>query len=206
MIKNKKRSSRTIIGSNLAFNDLLFNVLVGFVMLFVIAFLLINPITKKSDIPVKAEFLIVLTWPNDAADDVDLWVQHENNKPVGFSNREKTPLHLDRDDLGRANDRVMIDGVMKSIKSNRETITIRGVVPGQYFVAVHYYSQTSIEDIPYTVTVMKVNPYRELYSITKTLSTRREIQKLPAFEIDKEGNVIEIFSHFRNIVPKAGDN
>ena len=41
---------------NLAFNDLLFNVLVGFVMLFVIAFLLINPITKKNDIPSKAEY------------------------------------------------------------------------------------------------------------------------------------------------------
>ena len=37
-------------GSNLAFNDLLFNVLIGFVMLFVIAFLLINPIAKKADI------------------------------------------------------------------------------------------------------------------------------------------------------------
>ena len=38
---------------NLAFNDLLSNVLVGFVMLFVIAFLLINPITKKNDIQAK---------------------------------------------------------------------------------------------------------------------------------------------------------
>ena len=104
-----KKRNRTIIGSNLSFNDLLFNVLVGFVMLFVIAFLLINPITKKSDIPVKAEFLIVLSWPADAADDVDLWVQRDNEKPVGFSNRENTPLHLDRDDLGRTNDKVIIN-------------------------------------------------------------------------------------------------
>ena len=77
-----KKRNRTIIGSNLSFNDLLFNVLVGFVMLFVIAFLLINPITKKSDIPVKAEFLIVLSWPADAADDIDLWVQRDTEKPV----------------------------------------------------------------------------------------------------------------------------
>ena len=34
-------------GSNLAFNDLLFNVLIGFVMLFVIAFLMIIPLPKK---------------------------------------------------------------------------------------------------------------------------------------------------------------
>ncbi len=40
-------------GSNLAFNDLLFNVLIGFVMLFVIAFLLINPIAKKQIFQLK---------------------------------------------------------------------------------------------------------------------------------------------------------
>lgn len=200
-----KKRNRTIIGSNLSFNDLLFNVLVGFVMLFVIAFLLINPITKKSDIPVKAEFLIVLSWPADAADDVDLWVQRDTEKPVGFSNRENTPLHLDRDDLGRTNDKVIIDGKATTINVNRETTTIRGIVPGDYFVAVHYYSMTTIEDLPYTVTVMKVNPFRELYSITGTLTSRREIQRLPAFSIDKDGSVTEIFRHFKKIVPESGN-
>jgi len=200
-----KKKNRTIIGSNLSFNDLLFNVLVGFVMLFVIAFLLINPITKKSDIPVKAEFLIVLSWPADAADDIDLWVQRDTEKPVGFSNRENTPLHLDRDDLGRTNDKVIIDGKATTINVNRETTTIRGIVPGDYFVAVHYYSMTTIEDLPYTVTVMKVNPFRELYSITGTLTSRREIQRLPAFSIDKDGSVTEIFRHFKKIVPESGN-
>ena len=68
-------------GSNLAFNDLLFNVLIGFVMLFVIAFLLINPIAKKADIPVKAEFVIVLEWDNESHTDLDLWVQLNKKTP-----------------------------------------------------------------------------------------------------------------------------
>lgn len=199
-----KKRNRTIIGSNLSFNDLLFNVLVGFVMLFVIAFLLINPITKKSDIPVKAEFLIVLTWPAEAVDDVDLWVKRDSDKSVGFSNREKTPLHLDRDDLGTTNDKVLIDGTVKTINSNRETITIRGIIPGDYFVAVHYYSMATMGPLPYTVTVIKVNPYRELYSITGELNIRREKHRLPAFTIDKDGNVEEIFTHYRDIVPEGG--
>lgn len=197
-----KKSKRTIIGSNLSFNDLLFNVLVGFVMLFVIAFLLINPITKKSDIPVKAEFLIILNWPAEVADDIDLWVQRDSDKPVGFSNRENTPLHLDRDDLGRVNDSIIIDGKETFINSNRETTTIRGIVPGDYFVGVHYYSMSSIEDVPYTVTVMKVNPYRELYTISGVLATKREKHRLPAFTIDADGNVVEIFQHFKNLVPE----
>ena len=64
---------------------------------------------------------------------------------------------------------------------------------------------TTIEDLPYTVTVMKVNPFRELYSITGTLTSRREIQRLPAFSIDKDGSVTEIFQHFRKVVPESGN-
>ena len=46
-----------------AFTDLLFNALLGFVVMFVLAFLLINPIAKSGAIDPKAEFLITLTWP-----------------------------------------------------------------------------------------------------------------------------------------------
>jgi hypothetical protein len=189
--------------NNLSFNDLLFNILIGFVLLFVIAFLLINPITKKSDIPVKAEFIITVEWDPEAVDDVDLWVQLDKNKPVGFSNREDTPLHLDRDDLGTTNDLVVIDGVTKTLKTNRESTTLRGIVPGDYFVAVHAYSKKAAL-IPYTVTVLKVNPYRQVYSISGTLYSNREIQRLPAFTVDSRGNVTSIFEHFKSIVPSKG--
>lgn len=189
-------------GSNLAFNDLLFNVLIGFVMLFVIAFLLINPIAKKADIPVKAEFMVVLEWDPELATDLDLWVQLNNSKPVGFSNREETPLHLDRDDLGTSNDKITIDGQDVFLKTNRETITIRGIVPGDYYVVVHAYSKRQSEvTVPYTVTVMKVNPFKQLYSIQGEFLVNREIQRLPAFNVDGEGKVKSIFKHVRDIVP-----
>mgnify|MGYP001214079549 FL=1 len=187
-------------GSNLAFNDLLFNVLIGFVMLFVIAFLLINPIAKKADIPVKAEFIIVLEWDEEATDDVDLWVQLDDKLPVGFSNRENTPLHLDRDDLGTTNDKIVIDGVTHIIKTNRETTTIRGIVPGDYFVVVHAYHKKEIT-IPYTVTVIKVNPFRQIYSLTGVLMVDREINRLPAFTVESNGRVTSVFQHFKHVVP-----
>ena len=57
-------------------------------MLFVIALINSKPIAKKADIPVKAEFMIVLEW-DPTATDLDSWVQIDNDKPVGFSNREK---------------------------------------------------------------------------------------------------------------------
>jgi|TARA_B100001105_G_scaffold251384_1_gene241063 hypothetical protein len=187
-------------GSNLAFNDLLFNVLIGFVMLFVIAFLLINPIAKKADIPVKAEFIIVLSWNDEARDDLDLWVQLNDKKAVGFSHRENTPLHLDRDDLGTTNDKIVIDGVTHIIKVNRETITIRGIIPGDYYIVVHAYHKKEVT-IPYTVTVIKVNPFRQLYSLSGEITTMREIHRLPAFTIDANGRVKSIFQHFKDVVP-----
>ena len=187
-------------GSNLAFNDLLFNILIGFVMLFVIAFLLINPIAKKADIPVKAEFIIVLEWDNDATDDVDLWVQLDDRLPVGFSNRENVPLHLDRDDLGTTNDKILIDGVTHIIKVNRETTTIRGIVPGDYYVVVHAYHKKEVT-IPYTVTVIKVNPFRQIYSLTGVLKVDREINRLPAFTVESNGRVRSVFQHFKHVVP-----
>jgi hypothetical protein len=47
-----RRSDHVGVG----FTDLLFNALLGFVVMFVLAFLLINPIAKSGAIDPKAEF------------------------------------------------------------------------------------------------------------------------------------------------------
>ena len=68
MATNRHRS----YGSQVAFIDLLFNTLVGFVFLFVMAFILINPIAKKSNVEIVAEFIVKINWPSDSPDDIDL--------------------------------------------------------------------------------------------------------------------------------------
>ena len=87
-----------------AFTDLLFNALLGFVVMFVLAFLLINPIAKSGAIDPKAEFLITLTWPDGRREDVDLYVEDPAGQLVWFRSREAGLMHLDRDDLGERND------------------------------------------------------------------------------------------------------
>lgn len=66
--------------SNLAFIDLLFNLILGFVMLFLISFLLINNPAKTSEIEYKAEIMIVMSWQDDHEGDIDLWVETPNGK------------------------------------------------------------------------------------------------------------------------------
>ena len=80
--------------STTGLNDLLFNLLVGFVFLFIIAFLLINPPTKKEEAPKKAEYLIVIEWDTVSNDDVDLWVQDPSGVTVSFTQKEGGLLNL----------------------------------------------------------------------------------------------------------------
>ena len=61
--------------SSFGFIDLLFNLLIGFVFLFMLAFMLINPVAKKETIKPKAEYFIILEWDGEKPYDLDLWVK-----------------------------------------------------------------------------------------------------------------------------------
>lgn len=190
-------------GNNTAFNDMLFNVLLGFVVLFIIAFLLINPISKKNDIPAKAEFMVLMEWPDMAVSDIDLWVQHEDQlSAVGFNNKDRDGINLERDDLGASNDRIVIEGETTIIRVNREVTNIRGVKPGTYYVNAHSYSWRDNEPIEVQITVIDLNPrYKEVYVMKLMFSGGNQVQKYPAFTVDADGKVTSVFQSNKNIVP-----
>lgn len=179
--------------STVAFIDILFNILIGFVYLFLIAFLLINPISKKNDIISPAEFLIVLTWPADLNDDIDLWLRGPGGEYVGFRSKEVGIFHLERDDLGYANDVVVHGQNEIAVKKNQETIAIRGIYPGDYLISAMYYSSYDLnkpaKTIPLNVEVIKVNPYKIIYTETKTVSAIGQQKNFLSFTVDNQGHV-----------------
>ena len=127
--------------STIGFTDLLFNILVGFAFLFIIAFLLIKPEQKKEDFQRKAEFVIVMEWDHDQPDDIDLYVQDPTQQKVHFRLPITNFMYLDKDDLGYANDIVKYeDGTVTKVNINREVVTIRGIIAGEYVINAHYYS------------------------------------------------------------------
>lgn len=196
---------RRTAGANLSFNDMLFNILIGFVMLFIIAFLLINPITKKNDVPTKAEVMVLLSWDDMSLSDMDLWIENETGNKVGFTRKTWANWYLDKDDLGGSNDTIFIDGVAQVVRVNNETISMRGVLPGKYYVAVHAYSFKEVgESLPVKVKVIDVNPYREWYTLEKEVTVAKQIIKFPAFQVDKDGNIFRLFDHNRRVVPVRG--
>ena len=149
--------------STLAFTDLLFNVLIGFAFLFIIAFILINPVNKRADIKSKAEFMVIMDWDPNSLFDIDLWMQDPSGTIVGFPNKDSGWTHLDRDDLGQANDMIYINDMeSKIVKINREIMTVRGVIPGEYIVNIHFYSAKSaqrITPVDVSIQAIKINPY-----------------------------------------------
>ena len=180
---------------------------------------MMNPPTKTGDIPTKAEFMIILEWDEDSGADIDLWIQRDEEAPVGYKNKESAVLHLERDDLGHSSDTVMINGESKVVKINREVITVRGLVPGDYYVGVHYYREPAVSHyeekvngVPQpdstvrgTVTFADVNPYKEVWAQEFVIDEEGTHVNMPAVTVDDTGTVTQIFKHMRNLGPKVSD-
>ena len=211
--------------STIGFTDMLFNILVGFAFLFIIAFLLIKPEAKKQDFDRKAEFVVVLEWDHDQPDDIDLYVQDPTRSKVHFRLPITNFMYLDKDDLGYANDIVKnVDGTITKVNINREVVTIRGIIPGEYIINVHYYSsrnwtgqgtfrntadivseRVSVDrhgqgkptgkQLTVKIELHKVDPYKIWWIGEKTFTHRGQEETFVRFTIDQEGKQVGGFTY-----------
>ena len=179
--------------SSLAFTDLLFNIVLGFAFMFMIAFLLINPVEKEAQIEAKAEFMIIMEWDHQSAYDIDLWMMDPVGNIVGFPNMHAGLLHLDKDDLGQSNDTVILaDGTKKIVYLNREVMTIRGIVPGEYIVNNHLYSikgDQNRKPMEVTTRILKLNPFGEVHTGIVILPVNGAEETVIRFTINPNGFV-----------------
>jgi hypothetical protein len=188
--------------SELGFTDLLFNALLGFVVMFVIAFLLINPVAKTGAVDNKAEFLITLTWPDGRKEDVDLYVADPEGRLVWFRSREAGLMHLDRDDLGLGNDVMEVAGKKVVNPVNQEIVSIRGIASGEYVVNLHLYRDDRGQSVPVKVKVEKLNPKVELvYYGDVTLKRRGDERTAVRFSVTSDGRVHDVNRLTKAIVP-----
>ena len=187
--------------SNLAFVDFLFILLLAFISMFILALILINPVTKKSEVERKAEFLITLEWDKESRDDVDIWVEDPLGKVVSFRNKTVDVMHLDKDDLGQLNDTIRFpDGTTQVIHLNREVVTLRGWVEGEYTINAHMYnkrdrshpSDANSYGHPTNVKVemLRINPYKILFEEKFTLTHRGEEVTIRRVTLNKDGDII----------------
>ena len=184
------------------FTDLLFNILLAFTFLFFITILFINPITKFGNINMKAEYIITVDWNNNLPDDIDLWVKDPNGEIVSYLKKDAGWLHLDRDDQGIINDKVIIDGKDVVYPVNREVVTLRGIIPGIYTVNLYMYDNKSLKPVNAKITIEKVNPTLKLVFFDNVVMEMKDVElTVLKFRLDSSGNFSSILSENEILTP-----
>ena len=192
--------------SNVAFTDLLFNIVVGLAFLFLLAFILMNPIAKEKDVEEKSDFIIVMTWDDESGDDIDLWVRDPLGNILSFRNRGVGVMHLDRDDLGLSNDKVMgADGKIEYVYRNKEVASLRGYHAGTYLVNVHVYNKKRWKDNKMRrsnvkVELIKLNPYNEVAQAEFVAVGRGQEFTAFHFTLNADGEVTKVRDDPENII------
>ena len=171
------------------FTDLLFNILLGFTFLFFITILFINPISKLGNVNLKAEYIITVDWQDNLPDDVDIWVQDPNGEIVSYLKKDAGWLHLDRDDQGIINDVVIINNKEVIYPINREVVTLRGIIPGEYIVNLYLYEHKSKEPVEAKIIIEKVNPSLKLVYFNNTVLEAKDTElTIARFNLDAKGD------------------
>jgi len=180
------------------FTDLLFNALLGFTFLFLVAIMFMNPEAKSGLIDPKAEYILTITWEDNSPDDIDTWVEDPEGQVIWFRSPEAGLLHLDRDDRGLINDTITINGEVVKNPLNQEVVTIRGVVKGEYVVNLHYYASETLKAVDVNIRLVKVNPaFKIIYYGTVILEKVGDEKTALRFKIGGDGKIYNI-----NFLPK----
>ena len=108
-------------------------------------------------------------------------------------------MHLDIDDLGERNDIVQTEFGEIEYNENREIVTLRGIVPGEYVINVHMYMRRDPSPTTLvTVQLDKINPFSTIMIKRVSLGDSGDEKTAFRFTLDKEGEVIEV-----NELPKT---
>jgi len=172
------------------FSVMLFKALQVVAFLFFLALLVMNPEAKQGKIDTKAEFIISMAWPDSHPDDIDLYVEDPIGNIVWYHDRERGFMVLDRDDRGGANNSLTVAG--RSILSpiREETVSIRGIVAGEYTVNIQYYLASQHDPVPVTVKVEKINPIVEVIHYDKiVLNHAGQEETAVRFRVAQDGAV-----------------
>ena len=180
--------------AHLSFLDLLFNTLLCFAALFMLSFMLINPSKNENNVKSKADFIITVTWPAEVDNDVDTYVRDPQGNLVAFMRREEGLMHLDRDDLGKRNYTIQTPLGPVTHPENKEIVTLRGFVQGEYIVNVHMYRRTDSKPLTEVIVQLdKVNPLFKTIVIKKiSLGLSGDEKTAFRFKLDKDGEVVEV--------------
>jgi hypothetical protein len=183
------------------FSVMLFKALQVVAFLFFIALLVVNPEAKQGKIDTKADFIITMTWPDSHPDDIDLYAEDPLGNIVWYHVREAGFMVLDRDDRGGLNNSITVNGQKMSSPIRQETVSIRGIIAGEYTINVNHYLATTNAPVPVSVKVEKVNPTVEVVHYD-TLIVDHAGQETTAvrFRVADNGRVTDVSRQDKSLI------
>lgn len=175
--------------NNTSFLDLLLILVVMYGAMLILALPFLNPIADEGKIDPDGQVMITLKWDKYSTKDMDLWIRGPDGTVVSYRRKDGRYIILDRDDLGGANDAIVVDGVERIIARNIETVMITDLRDGEYVVNVHHFSGVSGETVVY-VDVIGLLPYRIWFTGSAMLTPQNEITLL-TFVVEN-GRVVDV--------------
>jgi hypothetical protein len=86
----------------------------------------------------------------------------------------------------------MVNGKRISSPIREETVSIRGIIAGEYTVNVHYYLASQHEPVPVSVKVEKINPTVEvIHYDTIILDHAGQERTAVRFRVDQDGSITD---------------
>ena len=181
--------------ANISFYDMLTNMMLLFVSLFVLAFIQMaikKEKTKTSKTEIPAQFLITTTWPKEFNDDVDSYLLMPNNQLVFFQRKNDGFASLEYDCIPKQTETIQTKNGPVTSNEHRELITIRKTLEGEYIMNVHMYKKDSDLPTPVNVRIEKINPYNMIIMKNITLNRNGEEKTIARFMLNSNGDVIEV--------------
>jgi hypothetical protein len=152
-----------------------------------------NDDTGKGNIKDKSEFIVQMDWEDGSLNDVDLWVSNPFGDVVNFKNKNVGLMTLDWDNLGTNNSfTIDKDGKTISNKSRREVVAIRAIMPGTFVVNSMMYKNHTQKPEKVKVTILKLNPYKEIVSKEIVLDHVGQTFTIASFQVNPNGDVLAI--------------
>jgi hypothetical protein len=178
----------------LSYIDLLMNLSISFAAIFMLSVMLINrPVKAQHAVDERARILIVMTWDQQSADDLDLWVKTPGGEKVGYTHPNGLIANLQRDDMGPINDYIELpDGRRQYRRFNQEITSIRSMADGHYTVNVEFFrrhpdpesGRRSQGPVKCTVELIQVDPsYKQLEQRAVTLAEAGDEETAFSFDI-----------------------
>lgn len=163
-------------------------------MLVAILFLLKTEEKNEKMHPPNDIYQVILTWPGESEDDIDLYVRSASGHVASFGSREGgqgSLISLNHDALGRSrNNMLTTNGVI--VAFNEEVVSFRGLTEGENVVNVHVYLKKDKTPTKCTIKLIKIKPFKEIILREKEFTLTGEEKTAFRFKTDENGAVTEI--------------